>query len=403
MSGTPAILGGAPTRTTELPVARPTLHSEAGMLREFQDVLESGMLTNGRHVSRFERDVADFVGVENVIAVSNCTTGLLMLLKCLGRTGDCVLPSFTFMATAHAAAWAGLRPAWADSGPRTCTIDPASARDLVDRRTAVLVGVHTFGSPCDTAELEQVAAEHEVPFIVDAAHAFGGRYPDGSRVGSAALAEVFSLSPTKPLTTGEGGLITTNDAALATELRTAREYGNPGDYDSRFAGLNGRLTEFAALLGLHNLPRLPAVLDSRRTLAARYRDRLSGIPGIRFQQTTGEPTFKDLVVLVDREEFGIDRDQLALSLHAERVSTRKYFDPPLHTQTAYRGEAAAPHLPHTALLSATALTLPLFAHMSTTEVDQVCDAVEVIAENSAAIAARLETDEDAARKEIPAP
>lgn len=389
MTRTPAVLGGAPVRDTELPVARPTMHREPALLDDIDEMIASGMLTNGRHVARFERDVADFVGVGHTVAVSSCTTGLLLLLTVLGRRGDAVLPSFTFMATGHAARWAGLTPVWADSDPTTCTVDPASASALVGQDTAVLVGVHTFGSPCDTAALAATAAAAGVPFIVDSAHAFGARYPDGTAVGSHALAEVFSLTPTKPLSTGEGGLVTTDDTDLAAELRVAREYGNFGGYDSRYPGLNGRMPEFAGLLGRYQLPRLPEVLARRRELAARYRERLSAVSGLSVQRIAGEPTFKDLVVLVDANGFGLHRDELASVLRAERIATRSYFDPPLHAQRAYRDILPVQALHGTAILAASALTLPLFSHMSDSDVDEVCEAIESAAAYAGPLAARL--------------
>ncbi|SFA92149.1 dTDP-4-amino-4,6-dideoxygalactose transaminase [Amycolatopsis marina] len=389
MTRSPAILGGVPVRTDDLPVARPTLHTDTTLLGEIHDVLGSGMLTNGREVAKFERAVADFLEVEQVVAVSNCTTGLLLVLKCLGIRGQAVLPSFTFMATGHAAVWNGLEPVWADSDPRTCTLSPRSVAQATTAKTAVVLGVHTFGSPCDVDNLEVLTGGHGVPLVLDSAHAFGSRYRDGRPVGGRGTAEVFSLSPTKPLTTGEGGLISTNDAGLAAELRVAREYGNPGDYDSRFTGLNGRMGEIPALLGTHNLRHLPEVLDRRRGLAERYRERLAQLNGIAFPETVGQTTFKDFVILVDPADFGLSRTDLAAVLRAERISTRAYFDPPLHRQRAYREHPPRLDLPGTEYLAGRALTLPLFAHMGDADVDQVCEAVEAAYEHSAAIIARL--------------
>lgn len=363
------------TLAQPIPLVRPSLEADDALLRSFGEILDSGMVTNGRLVRAFEEDVAEYLGVAHVVAVANCTTGLMMVLRCLDLTGAVVLPSFTFMATGHAVLWNGLTPRFADSDTGTCTIDPASVHALTDQAAAVLA-VHTFGAPCDVAALQEITDRQGIPLVIDAAHGFGSRYPDGTMVGTKGVAEVFSLSPTKPLSTGEGGLIATADEGLARELRTAREYGNPGDYDSRFAGLNGRMTEFAAALGSANLRKFPLRMTRRRALVQRYRDNLADIPGIEPQQIPAGTvsSYKDFVVRVD-DAYGLNRDQLATRLHEEHISSRTYFDPPLHRQYAYRHLTPEAPLPATELLSRRMITLPLYPGMDDAMVDRICDVI----------------------------
>ncbi|MGM1061277.1 DegT/DnrJ/EryC1/StrS family aminotransferase [Saccharothrix sp. Mg75] len=366
-----------PPRFPELvPLARPTVEADAELESAIKGILQSGMLTNGRHVREFEEAASAYLGVGHAVAVSNCTTGLMLVLRCLDLTGDVVVPSFTFMASGHAIDWAGNGVRFADSHPRTWTLDPNAAAPLITGAAGVMA-VHTFGAPCDADRLQELCDTKGIPLVIDAAHGFGSRYPDGTMVGGKGVAEVFSLSPTKTLSTGEGGLVTTNDAALAAELRTAREYGNPGDYDSRSIGLNGRMTEVSGVLGVHALKSFTRWIRTRRSLAERYLSRLGGLPGLEFQEvpTGAASSYKDLGVRVDGTRFGMTRDRLAERLARENVSTRKYFSPALHQQTAYRHVPTSADLSVTEGLASSMITLPLYSHMPAHLVDEICDLI----------------------------
>ncbi|MFE7614552.1 DegT/DnrJ/EryC1/StrS family aminotransferase [Streptomyces sp. NPDC057496] len=389
----PASLGGVPVLETEIPMARPTVVSDGPLFESMREILSSGQMTNGRHVAAFEREVADWVGVEHAVAVSNCTTGLLLVLRCLGVSGNVVLPSFTFIASGHAVLWNGLAPVFADVRTDSFCLDPDRVDAALGGDTGAILSVHTFGAPCDMEALESLAAARGVPLVVDAAHGFGARYEDDSRVGTKGIAEVFSLSPTKPFSTGEGGIVTTNDAALARDLRIARNYGNPGSYDSVLLGLNGRLPEIAAAIGRRSLPHLSGWLDRRVALAERYRSNLGDLPGISFQQVRNgaKSVYKDLCVLVEPEQFGLDCSQLEKALTAENIPSRRYFAPPLHRQSVYRKWASgtADPLKGTEWLADRALTLPLYSHMAADVVDSVCEAVRLIQEHADSLRAAL--------------
>ncbi|MEU5693164.1 DegT/DnrJ/EryC1/StrS family aminotransferase [Actinosynnema sp. NPDC020468] len=388
----PVVLGGEPILPEGVPLARPTLDVDPGLLATFGDILASGLLTKGRHLDSFERGVAAFLGVEDAVALSSCTSGLILLLRALGLRGEVVLPSFTFIASGHAAAWNGLTPRFADIDPDTFAVAPDRVEEVVGDRTAAVLGVHTFGSPCDAEALAKVAARWDVPLVLDAAPAFGGSYPDGTKVGTRGVAEVFSLSPTKPFTTGEGGIVATNDRALAKELRVLREYGNPGDYDSVAFGLNARMPELSAAVGNHHLPLLPELIARRQVLAGRYLAALSEVDGLGFQRIPDDAvsTYKDFCVTVDAAAFGVDRDTLGRALKAEGIATRDYYNPPLHRQTAYRAlpTAVEESLPHTEELSRTALTLPLHSHMPDHVVDGIAESIRRVHAHAAEVGGR---------------
>jgi dTDP-4-amino-4,6-dideoxygalactose transaminase len=373
----PAILGGPPAFPEGLPVARPSSPDPDLVAEDVRGILRSGVLTNGPLVRSLEREAAAYLGVRHCVAVSSCTVGLMLLLRAADLSGDVVLPSFTFVATAHAVAWNSLRPVFADVDPQTLTLSPASAARAVGVRTSAVLATHTFGTPCDVLALGELARRSGVRLFFDAAHAFGSRHAAGP-VGRFGDAEVFSLSPTKVLVAGEGGIVATDDDLLAERCRIGRDYANPGDYDARFVGLNARMSELHAAVALRSLERLEANVARRNELAALYREALAEVPGIGFPAVPEgcRSTYKDLTVLVDREAFGLDAAGLAEALRAEGVETRRYYTPPVHLQRAYRGRGSANgRLPVTEEAAARVLTLPMWSEMEDEQVRRVGEAV----------------------------
>lgn len=398
MSDRPAVLGGEPIFPSRQPFERPTLPPYASLDGDLKEIFATGMLTKGRHLADFEERLAAHLGVRHAVGLSSCTVGLLLVYRVLGLTGEVIVPSFTFMATVHPLLWNNLTPVFADVDPLTWNLDPEAAEAAITPRTSAIVGVHVFGNPAPVERLQEIADRRGLTLIIDAAHAFGSRRR-GQPVGRFGAAEVFSTSPTKPLVTGEGGIITTNDDALAHLLRIGREYGNQGDYDSIFPGLNARMQEFCALLGLRTLETLEENVLARNRLVDLYRQRLSLLPGIAFQQidVADRCSYKDLTVMVDEAEFGLSRDALAGALQAEGVDTRRYYDPPVHRHTLYRdtwsrqssaarrpGGAA---LPVTDSLASRALSLPMYSHLCDDRVDSICRAVERIHAHAREVAA----------------
>jgi dTDP-4-amino-4,6-dideoxygalactose transaminase len=373
----PAILGGQPVFPEGLPLVWPSVPNAEALARDLVRILESRTLTNGSFVDALERRSAEYLGVRHCIAVASCTAGLMLVLRAADLSGDVVVPSFTFAATAHAVAWNGLRPVFADIDETTLTLSPEAARRVVGMRTSAILATHVYGTPCDVEGLAELARNHGIRLFFDAAHAFGSRHGDRP-VGGFGDAEVFSLSPTKVLVAGEGGIIATDDDVLAERCRIGRNYGNPGDYDCLFVGLNGRMSELHAAMALWSLQGLDARIERRNELVARYREALSEVPGISFPVVPGgdRSTYKDFTVLVEPEELGLDADGLAQALAAEGVETRRYYAPPVHATRAYRHlNGTNGHLPVTEWASRRALTLPLWSDMTEGQVDRVAAAV----------------------------
>jgi dTDP-4-amino-4,6-dideoxygalactose transaminase len=369
----PALLGGQPAFPDGLPFFRPATPALDRVAARLAPSYDRGMLTNGPLVRQFEAEVAARLGVPHVVAVASCTAGLMLVYQALSRPGTAaVMPSFTFSATAHAARWAGAVPRFADCDVSTCQLDVADAKGRLDG-ASVLVGTHVFGAPCTPEEVEELGRSAGVPVVFDAAHGFGATR-GGRPLGTFGDAEVFSLSPTKPMTSGEGGIVATRDAALAERVRLGVDYGNPGDYDTRFAGLNARMSELHAAVGLESLVDLDEHLAVRRALADRYRVALAGIPGVTPQAVDpgDASTYKDFTVIVDESAFGLDRDTVARALKAEGIDTRPYFHPAVHRQEAYADLAPA-DLPRTDWLADRVISLPLWRAMPPTAVSTIAD------------------------------
>jgi dTDP-4-amino-4,6-dideoxygalactose transaminase len=397
----PAVHGGTPAFPEGLPLAVPSVPTGKAVLRDIEGILDSGVLTNGPYVRELEARAADYLGVRHCIAVASCTSGLMLVLKASELYGDVVVPSFTFAATAHAVVWNGLRPLFSDIDPATLTLSAGSVLRATGVRTSAILATHTYGTPCDVEALADAARREGIRLFFDAAHAFGSRR-GGVSVGGFGDAEVFSLSPTKVLVACEGGLISTNDDLLAERCRIGRDYGNPGDYDCQFVGLNARMSEVHAAIALGSLDDLDDRIEQRNELANHYRRFLGELPGIRFPfvRDVDRSTYKDLTIVVDPVEFGVDATELGDLLAAEGIETRRYYAPPVHEMHAYRflaGGKVASQLPVTDEISSRVLSLPLWSGMTEVQVRRVAEVLERIQRSSARRIIKLSSDAPAHR------
>ena len=378
MSNKPAILGGLPLFENKIPVAKPHIAVPTEFANEVASVLRTGILTNGPHTDALETRVAEHLGIKHAVAVSSATAGLMLTYRALDLSGDVIVPSFTFMATVGALVWCGLRPVFADIDPRTINLDPRTAEAAITPKTTAIVAVHNSGNPADIDELISLGERYGLRVIFDAAHAFGSLYQD-SPVGGQGDAQVFSLSPTKLVTAGEGGIVATNDDCVAKKVRLGRNYGNRGDYDCETAGLNARLPEVSALIAAQSLGLLEAAAERRNQIASLYRERLGKLPGIGFQNVDerNRSSYKDFSINIDADGFGLTRNELAVALEAENIEIRTYFDPPVHRQKAYECYAPQPGtLPNTDRMSAMILNLPIWSQMEETIAARICLAIE---------------------------
>lgn len=377
----PAALGGTPAFDEKLPLVRPALGRTRSLARRHERILRSGVLTNGPTVRELEETVAARIGVPYVVGVSSCTSGLMLVLQAIGARGPVVLPSFTFSASAHAVAWAGGTPVFAEVSEDSLTLDPADAAAALDElggRATAMTATHVYGTPCRTEALQALADAAAIPLVYDAAHGLGSMR-QGTPVGGFGVAEIFSLSPTKVVVAGEGGLVATRDKELARTLRMGRDYGNPGDYDCRFVGLNARMSELHAATALHSLSLLDEALVRRHELVKLFWAELGEAPGVRgpVLDAGDVSTYKDLTLVVDEGVTGISAATLGTALAAEGVDSRHYYDPPIHRQRAYAHLTHRP-LPLTERLSRSVLSPALWSHMTDDQVRRIAGAVRRI-------------------------
>jgi len=387
-----AVLGGEPAFREPLPLVRPALGGETGLVQRYAEILDSGLLTNGPTVRELEATVAERLGVAHVVGVASCTSGLMLVLQALGATGRVVMPSFTFAASAHAVAWAGGTPWFAEVSEDALTLDPDHARRAIaesDEGVVAMTATHVYGTPCRTEALQDVADRAGIPLVYDAAHGLGS-IRHGTPVGRFGVAEVFSLSPTKVVVAGEGGLVATDDAELAAAVRMGRDYGNPGDYDCRFVGLNARMSELHAATALQSLRMLDEALVRRHELVGVFWAELGDVAGLRgpVLDAGDVSTYKDLTLVVDEQACGLSAADLGRALAAEGIDSRHYYNPPIHQQHAYRGLPAR-DLPLTDRLARSVVSPPLWSHMSEAQVRGIAAAVREIVSRSAAVAERL--------------
>lgn len=377
----PAIFGGKPIFSSLIPIIQPTLPSIESIQEDIKEILHTRMITNHKYVQILEEQLKEYLGVRNVVAISNCTTGLMLLGKGLYLKGEVLTPSFSFCATSLALIWLGLKPIFIDCHPTKFTIDPEKIQEKVSNKTSAILATHIFGNPCDIKSLNQIADDHNLKLIFDSAHGAGSIY-QGKNIGNFGNGESFSMSPTKVLTAGEGGFITTNDIKLAELIMIGRNYANPGDYNTSFIGLSGRMTEFSAILALKSLEMLEKNVNFRQNLVSHYKKRLENLPGISFQEIERDTriSYKDFAIVIDSDDFGLNRDKLYDALNAENIMTKKYFYPAIHHQDAFK-----PYLKDQKLdlkvteeLAKRVLCLPIYSHMENSLIDKICDAIERI-------------------------
>jgi len=369
---------GRPPSQENFPFCRPLLPPLKNVIQYYQTGFHTGMITNASLVERLEAAVAERLRVKYCVAVSSCTSGLMMVMRGLGLVGEVIVPSFTFFASGHAVLWNCLQPVFADCDAETWNMDVSDVEKKITSRTSAILAVHLYGNPCDVEKLGRLASRKRLKLIFDAAHGFGSSYL-GCPVGSFGDAEVFSLSPTKLLVAGEGGLVTTNDPTLALVIRGMRNYGDLGAYDPVWLGMNARMSEFNAALALAGLPLLEAKVARRNRIAEKYTSILSRLPGLRFQVVLPDnrSTYKDYSIHVTSDVFGMSRDAMAQALLAEGIPTKKYFYPPLHKQKLYARfhRAELPGLGRTDHITEGILSLPIYESLADASVEQVGKAI----------------------------
>ena len=388
-----AMFGGSPAFEDKLHVGRPNIGDRQQLLERINNILDSRWLSNGGpYEQELERRIADFVGVKYCIAMCNATVALEIAIRALGMTGEVLVPSFTFIATAHALQWQEITPVFCDIDPLTHTLDPAKVEQMITPRTTGIIPVHLWGRACEIDALEEVARRRGLKLLFDSAHAFACTYK-GRMVGAFGDAEVFSFHATKFLNSLEGGAVVTNDGALAEKIRLMKNFGFTYYDRTDYIGTNGKMNEVSAAMGLVNLESMDDFIATNYRNYNQYRAELAGLKGVSLMIYDEEEksNYQYVVLEIDERQTVITRDQLMKILQAENVLARRYFYPGCHRMEPYR--SYFPHagllLPETEKLTNRVLCLPTGTGVSEHQISTICQILRLAVEHGAEISRRM--------------
>jgi dTDP-4-amino-4,6-dideoxygalactose transaminase len=389
-----ALLGGAPTFGDKIHVGRPNIGDRARLLERLNTILDTHWLSNGGpFVKEFEERIADTAGVKHCIAMCNATVALEIAIRALELKGEVIVPSFTFVATAHALQWQEIAPVFCDIDPATHNLDPRKVEQMITPRTTGILAVHLWGRPCEISQLQTIADKHNLTLLFDAAHGFGCSY-HGQKIGGFGRAEVFSFHATKFVNAGEGGAVVTNDDALAARMRLMNNFGFSGYDNVIYLGTNGKMSELSAAMGLTNLESQAEFTRLNEANFETYEENLRGIHGLSLLRydPRNSPNYQYVVVEMDPREIGLTRDQLLSVLHAENVLARRYFYPGVHRMEPYRSHfpQAGSFLPHTEAVAGRVLHLPTGTGVNKNDVEKICAIIRFAVEHCDQIKIALE-------------
>lgn len=388
-----AVFGGVPMFSDELHVNRP----HAGDLAHFQirlkTIWQNRWFTNdGPMVREMELRLANYLQVEHCVATSNGTAAMALLVQALGLSGDVIMPSFTFISTAHVLILAGVRPVFCDIDLVSHNLSVEHCKRLVSPATSAVIPTHIWGNACDIEALQTLCGARNIPLIFDAAHAFGSTIR-GRPVAGFGTADVFSFHATKIFHTFEGGAITTNDAALADRLRNMRNFGFDGYDKVDMVGTNAKMSEVHAAMGLTNLDEFAHTLRQCSTVFETYQTELASVPGVTPVDSNPDAGSNRYYfpVMLDAGAFGMSRDLLLQVLQAEGVLARRYFYPGCHAagpnQALYPQAEAS--LPATVEVCRNILVLPSGPEVSVDDVRRVCGLLRFVATRAGTLNARM--------------
>lgn len=367
-------------------VGRPNVARRDVFLELVEGALDRLWLSNdGPLVREFEARVADYLGVAHCIAINNGTIALDILIAATGLSGEVIVPSWTFVATAHALQWKGITPVFADVDPETHCLDPESVRSRITENTTGILAVHLWGLPAPVDELQAIADEHGLTLLYDAAHAFGAS-SGGRMIGGFGNAEVLSFHATKFFNAIEGGAIVTDDDGIAERARLMRNFGFAGEDHVISEGTNGKMTEISAAMGLANFDGIDDLLGVNRRNYDAYVRGLDGIPGVRILPiASSEQRNHQYVVLLVDAGATISRDDLLAALRRNNVLARRYFWPAVHRMEPYRTlqPEAGQSLPVTERLAEEVIVLPTGTAVGEAEIRVITDLIaEAVRERS---------------------
>jgi dTDP-4-amino-4,6-dideoxygalactose transaminase len=396
-----AIFGGPPLFSELRPIGQLAVPTQEAFLDRVKQAYDARRLSNDSpQVRELEERLAEFHGVRHCIALANAGLGLMMLMQILaqGRSGQVIMPAFTFRGLPHFARWAGQTPCFCDVDPVFHMASAASVETCITPDTTVILAVCNFNGCGNLAALEDLADQHGIPLLLDSVYGIGSHF-NGRPMGSNGMAEVFSLHATKLINGFEGGYVTTDDSRLAAILRQQRNFCFPSNPDFNpdtfpwVYGLNAKLNEVHAALALATLDELPAIIARNRDRHEAYRAALAGIPGLSLLPCTASPEMPSAYLMAIADvgpAWGLSRDATLALLRQEGCALNPYYSPPLHQSPHGATSNPTPSLPVTEDLAGRYLQLPAGDKVSRADIDAIGALLRFVAAHRKPIAARLE-------------
>jgi len=385
-----ALFGGPLLYAEPQHVGRPNIPDPRPFFDRMQGVFERGWLSNdGPLVREFEKRLAAISGAKHAVAVANATLGLEIAARALGFHGEVIVPAFTFVATAHALTWQGMEPVFADIDPETHTLSADRVREAITPRTTGIVPVHLWGHACDIDGLVGAARDHGLKILFDGSHSLFATY-HGRPIGEFGDATVFSFHATKFINSFEGGAIVTSDDELADRCRRLRNFGFTGYDQVDDLGINGKMHEASAAMGLTNLEASGQIIETNRRNLELYRSLLSGLPGLSFldRPSDEQDNCQYVVTMIDPGRAPIGRDLLLRLLWAENLRIRRYFYPGLHRMAPYRERPLRHPVPATEQTCARILQFPTGLAVGTEQIETTALLLRFVWDNAEAISDR---------------
>jgi len=357
-------------------VTRPELPSLADFVPYLQEIWDSKILTNsGPFHERFEQKLCEYLGVKHIALFANATIGLVTALQALRITGEVITTPYSFVATAHSLLWNGIKPVFVDIDPVSLNLDPKQIEAAITPQTTAIMPVHCYGHPCDVDAIRSIADTYGLKVIYDAAHAFGVRCHCGSVLTHGDLS-VLSFHATKVFTTFEGGAIVCPDEKIKQRINYLKNFGFADEVTVVAPGINGKMSEFGAALGLLQLEGVDRAFAKRRAIDERYRAGLADVPGIKCLEPAGETlgNYAYFPVLV-QPDYPLTRDGLYQKFRDHDIFVRRYFYPLISDFPMYRGMPSAAHgnLPVARKMAQQVLCLPIYPDLAHGDVDRIVD------------------------------
>lgn len=358
-------------------VTKPILPPYEEYIEELKEIWETNWLTNdGSKSTKFLNSLKNYLGVNNAQLYVNGHLALEIALSVYKLEGEVITTPFTFISTGLAILNSGLKPVFCDIEPNSYTIDTTKIESLITEKTCAILPVHVYGNTCNIEEIERISKKYNLKVIYDAAHAFGVKYKDKG-IGTYGDISMFSLHATKVFNSIEGGVLTYNSEDLTYDLVALRNFGINGYNDITLQGKNAKMNEFQAAMGICNLRHIDKYIDARKKCVDTYINRLSNVKGIVLCniQDNVKSNYSYMPVQFIKEEFGYSRDEVCEILNKHDIYPRKYFYPLLSNMPVFKPYSTISELPISNNIANNILTLPLYADLTTNEVEKICDII----------------------------